>query len=166
VCLYWEKFLSDSGFLSMAHTLQVLSCCQNASRAFSFRHCPLTESSVVLLFFFLSLLISFARSLPREAVFDAAGVLSDSGFVSMALTLEVLPNTSRTVSFPHRLCSLRFYFQEIWSARPLTSSVPLRAAPSHRHNLFIRRRSLRQQHQTCAITNLRRRLSFSSLTGS
>ena len=51
------------------------------------------ESSVALLFFFLSFLISFARALPREAVFDAADVLSDSGFVSMALTLEVVAET-------------------------------------------------------------------------
>ncbi|CAJ1977435.1 unnamed protein product [Sphenostylis stenocarpa] len=44
---------------------------------------------IILSFFFFSL----SRALPREAVFDAADVLSDSGFVSMALTLEIVAET-------------------------------------------------------------------------
>ncbi|BAT93859.1 hypothetical protein LR48_Vigan609s002100 [Vigna angularis] len=48
-------------------------------------------SSLALLFFIPSFVLSsFCHALPREAVFDAADVLLDSGFVSMALTLEVV----------------------------------------------------------------------------
>ncbi|KAK7357682.1 hypothetical protein VNO80_16977 [Phaseolus coccineus] len=43
--------------------------------------------------FVLVLSFSLAGALPREAIFDAADVLSDSGFVSMALTLEVVAET-------------------------------------------------------------------------
>ncbi|KAK7390922.1 hypothetical protein VNO78_19126 [Psophocarpus tetragonolobus] len=39
------------------------------------------------------LLFSLCHALPREAIFDAADVLSDSGFVSMALTLEIVAQT-------------------------------------------------------------------------
>lgn len=44
-----------------------------------------------LLFFFL--FFSLCGALPRESIFDAADVLSDSGFVSMALTLEIVAET-------------------------------------------------------------------------
>ncbi|KAK7269848.1 hypothetical protein RIF29_22613 [Crotalaria pallida] len=46
-----------------------------------------------LLFFPLLFTLSFfslSTALPSEAIFDAADVLADSGFVSMALTLEVI----------------------------------------------------------------------------
>ncbi|KAL9317228.1 hypothetical protein ACSQ67_013745 [Phaseolus vulgaris] len=46
------------------------------------------QSAFVFVLFF-----SLAGALPREAIFDAADVLSDSGFVSMALTLEVVAET-------------------------------------------------------------------------
>jgi len=51
-------------------------------------------SSLALLFFIPSFILSsLCHALPREAVFDAADVLLDSGFVSMALTLEVVAET-------------------------------------------------------------------------
>ncbi|GAU24315.1 hypothetical protein TSUD_49040 [Trifolium subterraneum] len=44
--------------------------------------------------FFLSLLfiffIPFSTAIPREAIYDAADVLTDSGYVSMSLTLEII----------------------------------------------------------------------------
>ncbi|KAG4984473.1 hypothetical protein AAZX31_10G252300 [Glycine max] len=50
--------------------------------------------SVPLLLLILPFIFfSFGRALPREAIFDAADVLSDSGYVSMALTLEIVAET-------------------------------------------------------------------------
>ncbi|KAK7280372.1 hypothetical protein RJT34_25436 [Clitoria ternatea] len=47
-------------------------------------------SSLLLLSF---LFFSLCHALPREAILDAADVLSDSNFVSMALTLEIVAET-------------------------------------------------------------------------
>ncbi|TKY50935.1 putative fasciclin arabinogalactan protein 20 [Spatholobus suberectus] len=50
-------------------------------------------SPLALLLFLSSFFFSLGRALPREAIFDAADVLSDSGFVSMSLTLEIVAET-------------------------------------------------------------------------
>ncbi|KAH7516398.1 hypothetical protein FEM48_Zijuj10G0131200 [Ziziphus jujuba var. spinosa] len=49
-------------------------------------------SSLLVSFLLLSFL-SFASPLPSDTILDAAEILSDSGFVSMALTLEIVSQT-------------------------------------------------------------------------
>ena len=90
---------------------------------------------------------------------------------------------SHSKSFSHRLCSLRFRVQEICPALPWPPPLPPRAAPAHSvlyptphrrrqdpyhalrpvsygHNFFFRH-NVYQQHQSHAISNLLRWLSFS-----
>ncbi|KAK7343458.1 hypothetical protein VNO77_12217 [Canavalia gladiata] len=50
-------------------------------------------ASTLTFLFLFSFFFSLCRALPREAIFDAADVLSDSGYVSMALTLEIVAET-------------------------------------------------------------------------
>ncbi|XP_061365016.1 putative fasciclin-like arabinogalactan protein 20 [Gastrolobium bilobum] len=63
-------------------------------------------ASTLVFLLLLSSSFSLCRALPREAILDAADVLSDSGFVSMALTLEIVaktllePSPSATVFAP------------------------------------------------------------------
>ncbi|XP_027364770.1 putative fasciclin-like arabinogalactan protein 20 [Abrus precatorius] len=47
-------------------------------------------ASTLALLLLLSPFFSLCFALPREAIFDAADILSDSSFVSMALTLEIV----------------------------------------------------------------------------